>query len=156
TDNKGWPQAWNHTIVGQSILKGSPFEGMMRGKPVDPMSVEGVADTAYAIPAMKVSLETPTPEIPTLWWRSVGHTHTAFVMETLIDELAHRAKADPLKFRRKLLTGKTRHLAVLDLLAKFSPWGKAAKKGRAYGLAVHESFNSVVGHVVEVSMDGNK
>jgi isoquinoline 1-oxidoreductase beta subunit len=156
TDAHGMPEAWHHTIVGQSILKGTAFEGMMRGSPVDPVAVEGVHESAYHIPGIHIDLELPTLDVPSLWWRSVGNTHTAYVMETLIDELAVNAKIDALKYRRQLLTGKARHMAVLDLLAKHSPWGKPAMRGHAYGLAVHESFNSVVGHVVEVSIQDGK
>lgn len=152
TDKHGYPEAWHHTMVGQSIMKASFFEAMMAGKPVDPVVVEGVAESRYKIPHFHIDLEMPSLDIPSLWWRSVGHSHTAFVMETLIDELAEKAKIDPLKFRRKLLEGNPRHLAVIDLLTKKVPWTKKLAKGHALGVAVHESFNSVVGHVTEVSI----
>ena len=155
TDKKGFPEAWHHTIVGQSIMKASFFEAMMAGKPVDPVVVEGVAESRYKIPQMHIDLEMPSLDIPSLWWRSVGHSHTAFVMETLIDELSAKAKMAPLKYRRALLQGSPRHLAVLDLLEK-APWGKKLPKGHALGMAIHESFNSVVGHVVQVSLQSGR
>jgi isoquinoline 1-oxidoreductase beta subunit len=93
-----------------------------------------------------------------LWWRSVGHTHTAFVMETLIDELAVAAKQDPIAYRLALLDSKhARHRAALSLVRDRSGWGKTpVPKGRARGVAVHESFGSVCAHVVEVSVENNQ
>jgi isoquinoline 1-oxidoreductase beta subunit len=94
--------------------------------------------------------------VPVLWWRSVGHTHTAFVMETLIDELAAAAKQDPIAFRLALLDAKhTRHRAVLTSVRERSGWGKPLPKGRARGVAVHESFGSVCAHVAEVGIENN-
>jgi isoquinoline 1-oxidoreductase beta subunit len=91
--------------------------------------------------------------IPVLWWRSVGHSHSAFVMESLIDELAHSAKKDPLDYRRALLKGHPRHLAALNLAAEKAEWGKPLPKGVSRGIAVHESFGSFVAQVAEVSVD---
>jgi isoquinoline 1-oxidoreductase beta subunit len=144
---------WKHKISGQSVVGGSPLEKMMVKDGVENVVVEGVANTPYEIPNFLCDLRRPTPNMTTLWWRSVGHSHTAFVTETLIDEIAHETKQDALKMREKLLKNSPRHLSVLNLLAKKSPWGKPAPKGHAYGLAVHESFKSVVGHVVEVSVE---
>ena len=90
--------------------------------------------------------------MPVLWWRSVGHTHTAFVMETFVDALAHEAKQDPLEYRRKLLKDHPRHLGVLNLAAKKAGWGEPLPEGRFRGLAVHESFESYVAEVAEVSV----
>jgi isoquinoline 1-oxidoreductase beta subunit len=92
----GMPTAWRHVIVGQSLLMGTPFEAFAVKNGVDQTAVEGVSDTPYDIPNFHVSAHHPTVNVPVLWWRSVGHTHTAFVMETLIDELANRAKMDPI------------------------------------------------------------
>ncbi|MGZ3723984.1 MAG: molybdopterin cofactor-binding domain-containing protein, partial [Bdellovibrionales bacterium] len=156
TSANGNPENWQHTIVGQSIFRGGFFEGMMAGKTADPVMIEGVADSPYKIPNFHVAVEMPTYNIPTLWWRSVGHSHTAYVMETLIDELAARAKVDALAFRKRLLKNSPKHIAVLNLLAKKSPWGKRMPKGHALGMAIHESFNSVVAHVAQVSIEGGK
>jgi isoquinoline 1-oxidoreductase subunit beta len=151
TAKNGVPKAWHHTIVSQSIMAGGVMEGMLAGG-ADPVVTEGVTNSKYDVPKMQIDLQMPRLDIPTLWFRSVGHTHTAFVMETLMDELALRGGKDSLDFRRGLLKASPRHLAVIDLLQKKSPWGKKAPQGRAYGVAVHESFNTVVGQVVEVSM----
>ena len=121
---------------------------------IDPTSTEGVADTHYAIPNMDVQLHTVKTGVPVLWWRSVGHSHTAFVMETMMDELAAAAGKDPVQFRREMLSGNQRMLRVLDLAASKSNWGSALPAGRARGIAVHESFGSVCAHVAEVSLQG--
>ncbi len=156
TDAKGMPVAWQHTIVGQSIIKGTPFEKSMMKDGVDATTTEGVVDTPYRLPNLRVGVHHPEVNVPVLWWRSVGNTHTAFVMETLIDELAAAAKQDPIAYRLALLDAKhTRHRAVLNLVRDKSGWGGPLPKGRARGVAVHESFGSVVSHVVEVSVDGN-
>jgi len=151
----GLPEAWQHTLVGQSILAGTPFEAMMVKDGIDPTSTEGVADSPYlaAVPHHLVSLHNPSTGVPVLWWRSVGHSHSAFVMESLIDELAHAAGADPVAYRRRLLNNHPRHLAVLDLAADRAGWGLALPPGHALGVAVHESFGSYVAQVAEVSVD---
>jgi len=89
-----------------------------------------------------------------LWWRSVGSTHTAFVMETLIDEIARKTRQDPVAYRLKLIGEQhPRHRAALQLAVDKSGYGKKKlAAGRAWGVAVHESFNSVVAYVVEASV----
>ncbi len=155
-DGEGKLVAWNHTIVGPSIVGGTPFEAMMVKDGVDPTSTEGVADTPYDLPNMNVMLHTVNPGVPVLWWRSVGNSHTAFVMETMIDELAAAASQDPVAYRRALL-GKHPNVArVLDLAASKAGWGSALPKGRARGIAVHESFGSICAQVAEVSLAGNE
>ncbi|HRE14124.1 MAG TPA: molybdopterin-dependent oxidoreductase, partial [Usitatibacteraceae bacterium] len=153
-DAKGAIAGWTHAIVSQSIIAGTPFEPYLVKDGVDHTSVEGTADTPYDIPNLAVSLHTPKNAVPVLWWRSVGHTHTAFVMETMVDELAQAAGQDPLAFRRTLLAKKPRHLAVLDLAAAKAGWGKPLAKGRGRGIAIHESFGSVCAQVAEVSIEG--
>jgi isoquinoline 1-oxidoreductase subunit beta len=154
-DDKGRPFAWKHTIVGQSILAGTPFEQFMVKNGVDNVSVEGVVDSAYleAVPARLVTLHSPRLEVPVLWWRSVGNTHTAFAMESMIDELAWTAGRDPLEYRSALLAEKPRHLRALKVAAEKAGWGKAPPKGRARGLAMHESFGSIIAEAAEVSLD---
>ncbi|SFN19760.1 xanthine dehydrogenase family protein molybdopterin-binding subunit [Dokdonella immobilis] len=154
----GKPSAWSHTIVGQSIIAGTPFAPVMIKDGIDATSVEGAADSPYlaAIPAHRVDLHTPTSPIPVLWWRSVGHSHTGFVVESFIDELAHAARTDPLEFRRKLLPADSRNLRALELAAREFGWGKPLPKGHAAGLAVHESFASHVAQVAEVSVEDGK
>ena len=156
TDAKGMPSAWHHTIVGQSIVKGTAFEKAMVKDGIDNTNTEGVVDTPYRLPNMQVGVHYPDVNVPVLWWRSVGHTHTAFVMETLIDELAVAARQDPIAYRLALLDARhTRHRAVLALVRDKSGWARPPARGRARGVALHESFGSVVAHVVEVSLDGN-
>ena len=152
-DKKGALLGWKHRIVGQSIMKGSPFESFGIKNGIDDTVVEGVTQSAYTLPALSCELSMPSPNVTTLWWRSVGNTHTAYVMETMMDEIAHESKKDPFELRKHMLHKSPRHLAVLDLLEKNSTWRKSLPKGRAWGLAIHESFNSVVGHVAEVSFD---
>jgi isoquinoline 1-oxidoreductase beta subunit len=151
-DEKGKVLAWNHTIVGQSIMKGTPFEEFMVKNGVDSTMTEGMREP-YDLP-MKLSVHTAVQNVPVLWWRSVGSTHTAFVMETLIDELAQAAKTDPVAYRKKLLgDSHPRHLAALELAVAKSGYGKVTlPAGRAWGVAMHESFDSVVAYVVEASV----
>ena len=153
-DAKGHPVAWKHTIVGQSILTGTPFEGMIKNG-IDEASVEGVVDSAYLEPiaAKKVTLHSPRTPVPVLWWRSVGNTHSAFAMESMVDELAHAAGRDPLAFRLALLAGKSRHLKLLQLVAEKGGWGTKPAAGVGRGLAVHESFGSIVAQLAEVRVD---
>jgi isoquinoline 1-oxidoreductase subunit beta len=152
-DDKGKVLGWKHTIVGQSILMGTPFEQYMVKNGVDSASTEGVADTPYDLP-LALEVHHPKVNVPVLWWRSVGHTHTAFVMETLVDEVARSTGQDPVAYRRSLLDAKhKRHLAALDLAVQKSGYGKKAlPAGRAFGVAVHESFGTVVAYVVEASL----
>jgi isoquinoline 1-oxidoreductase beta subunit len=147
--------AWRQRIVSQSIMAGSPFAGMIKNG-IDPTAVEGASDSPYvmAIPHYRVELHTVDPGVPVLWWRSVGNSHTAFAVESFVDELAHAAKRDPLEFRRALLAKAPRVRAVLELAAEKAGWGSPLPAGRARGLAVHESFGSIVAHVAEVSVEG--
>jgi isoquinoline 1-oxidoreductase beta subunit len=107
----------------------------------------------YTIPNVLVSLHTTKVPVPTLWWRSVGHSHTAFVIESFLDEMAAATGQDPLALRRKLLGKHPRHLAALELAAARAGWGTPVPAGRARGLAVHHSFHSYVATVVEVSLE---
>jgi isoquinoline 1-oxidoreductase beta subunit len=154
----GKPVAWSHTIVGQSIIAGTSFAPMMIKDGVDVTSVEGAADSPYldAIPTHRVDLHSPTSPVTVLWWRSVGHSHTAFVVESFIDELAHAAKQDPLEYRRALLPKDSRERRALDLAADKFGWGKPLPQGRAAGLAVHQSFGSYVAQIAEVSVEDGK
>jgi isoquinoline 1-oxidoreductase beta subunit len=154
----GRPSAWDHTLVGQSVLAGSPFSSMIPANGVDPTSVEGVADSPYleAIPNHRVQLCDYRSPVPVLWWRSVGHSHTAFVVESVIDELAKASGVDSVEYRRRLLANHPRHLGVLNLAAEKSGWGDPLPAGRARGIAVHESFKSFVAQVAEVSVEDGK
>jgi isoquinoline 1-oxidoreductase beta subunit len=154
----GLPAAWRHVIVGQSITAGTPFADFTTKNGVDSTMTEGTVDTAYAIPNFHVSVHHTKVNVPVLWWRSVGHTHSAFVMETLIDELAERARMDPFAYRRKLLkrdAKKTR--SVLDLLDQASAgWRNKLPRGHALGVSCHESFGTGVGCAVDVSLENKR
>jgi isoquinoline 1-oxidoreductase subunit beta len=150
-DAQGKLIAWRHTIVGQSILAGTAFESMMVKDGVDATSVEGAATLPYAIPNLAVDLHSPKIGVPVQWWRSVGSTHTAFATECFLDEIARATKRDPLQLRRALLVKHPRHKAVLELAAHKAGWGKPLAKGRSRGIAVHESFNTFVAQVAEIS-----
>ena len=150
-DAAGKPVAWKHTIVGQSVVEDTPFAGAIKNG-VDETSVEGAANMAYEVPNAAVDLHSPRSPVPVLWWRSVGHTHTGFVVESFIDELAHAAGKDPYAYRRELLAGKARHLGVLELAAQKAGWGTPLPAGRARGIAVHASFGSFCAQVGEVSI----
>jgi isoquinoline 1-oxidoreductase beta subunit len=149
--------SWDHHVVGQSVIGGSVFEPMMVKKGLESTVTEGVSETRYDFPhfrCQQTRMETP---MTTLWWRSVGHTHTAFAMETLVDEVAEKSGIDPFQYRQNLLHKSPRHMAVLELLKKNTHWGtKKAPKGRAWGVAIHEAFDTVVGQVAEVSLEKGK
>ena len=129
-DAEGRLIALDDHIVGQSIMGGSPFAAMIKDG-VDPTSVEGASNLPYAIPNVRIGLTTTELKIPVLWWRSVGSTHTAYVVETLIDELAAAAGRDPVEFRLSMLDKHPRHAAVLRLAAEKAGWGEKLA-GRAF------------------------
>lgn len=143
--------AWENHIVGQSIVQGTPFEGLIQNG-VDGTSVEGASNIPYGIPNISVGLTTTDVKIPVLWWRAVGSTHTAYAVESFLDEVAAEVGKDPYAFRMELLKDHPREAAVLKLAAEKAGWGSAPAAGRFRGLAVHESFGSVVAHVAEVSI----
>ena len=136
---------WQHTVVSKSI--------MAVENSVDASSVEGIVDTPYAIADLTVDVHNTKSAVPVLWWRSVGHSHTAYVMETTIDELAHLAGQDPVSFRLGLLAQQPRDAAVLRLAAESAGWSRPMPKGRGRGVAFHHSFNTSVAMVAEVLVD---
>jgi isoquinoline 1-oxidoreductase subunit beta len=152
-DAQGKVAVWDHAIVGQSILKGSPFESFYIKNGVDGTMTEGVAENDYGVP-MRLRVTHPELNVPVLWWRSVGHTHTGFVMETMVDEVARAAGQDPVAWRLANLDAAkhARHIAALKLAVEQSGYGKPLPTGHAWGVAVHESFGSVVAYVVDVSV----
>jgi isoquinoline 1-oxidoreductase beta subunit len=154
-DADGMPIAWKHAMVGQSIMADTLLEATMVKDGIDKTSVEGVADSPYIedLANHQVDLHSPKTGISVLWLRSVGHTHTGFVMESLIDELADAAGKDPVEYRRTLLKNHPRHLGVLNLAVEKANWKAPLPDGHALGVAVHESFGSYVAHVAEVSQD---
>ena len=120
---------------------------------VDPTQIEGAADPGYTFPNHRVELYPRDPGIPLAFWRSVGHSFNAFVMESFIDELAAAAGKDPLEFRRAMLKDSPRHRAVMEQVAEKAGWGKPLPKGVFRGIAQHFSFNSYAAAVAEVSVE---
>jgi isoquinoline 1-oxidoreductase beta subunit len=155
-DAQGKVASWDHAIVGQSIVAGTAMEPMMVRNGIDPTSVEGVSPTSYDLPMLRGQLHSPALAVRPLWWRSVGNTHTAYVMETMMDELARAAGQDPLAFRLALLQKNERATRTLKLAAEKAGWGAAMAPGVAQGLALHESFDSAVAQVAEVSLKDGK
>jgi len=155
-DKQGNIVAWHQRIVGQSIMAGTVMEGGMVKNGIDATSVEGAATLPYAISNFGVELHSPKMGVPVQWWRSVGSTHTAFSTETFLDELAAAGGKDPYQLRRALLAKHPRHRGVLELAAQKAGWDKplaqttGARRGR--GIAVHESFNTFVAQVAEVTV----
>ncbi|MEL6195725.1 MAG: xanthine dehydrogenase family protein molybdopterin-binding subunit [Myxococcota bacterium] len=151
-DGDGELVAWDQTIVAQSVVRGSPFEGLIQNG-IDPTMVEGAQELYYETPNLRVSAHEMRSGVPVLWWRSVGHTHTAFAVETMVDELLERASKDPVEGRLKWLGKKhVREAAVLKRAAELAGWGKKPPEGRAFGVAVHKSFGTYVAYIAEVSM----
>ncbi|MDU9050777.1 MAG: xanthine dehydrogenase family protein molybdopterin-binding subunit [Candidatus Electrothrix sp. Rat3] len=157
-DKDGMPKVWHHRLVGQSIMSGTPLAAAIQGG-VDPTSVEGANNQPYQIPNQLVELHSPELPVPIQWWRSVGSTHTAYTVETFIDELAAKAGKDPVEYRLALLKEHPRHSAVLKLAAEKAGWGNVPasstgdgkQKGR--GVAVHKSFKSYVAMVADVTVE---
>jgi isoquinoline 1-oxidoreductase beta subunit len=153
TDAEGYPSVWRHRVVTQSIQKGMP------GAPkFDDTTVEGVKGSPYlkATPVVDAAVYMPDLKVPIQWWRSVGATHTAMVMEHTIDQLAGKAGKDPVEYRRALYAkagdSAARHLAVLNLAVEKSGYGAPLESGWARGVAVHECFGTVVAQIAEVSL----
>jgi isoquinoline 1-oxidoreductase beta subunit len=155
-DSKQHIQAWNHRVASKSIVKGTALEGVMVHDGVDHTSVEGIADTLYKLPGMAVGVSDFTTPMPVLWWRSVGHSHTAYVMESLLDMLAHAAKQDPIAYRLSLLDeSDAKHKRFADVMRsvqKLSAW----QPGQKRGFAAHYSFNSYVAVVADVSVNNKQ
>jgi CO/xanthine dehydrogenase Mo-binding subunit len=177
---RGAITGWLHRLVTQSILfsEGGDFAGakLPNGSPralrrlvadsapklfqratlPDQTSAEGASDLPYAIANLRVELTTAETGVPTGSWRSVGHSHTAFVTESFVDELIHAAGLDPYRARRALLARQPRWLAVLDLAAHKAGWGTPLPAGVGRGIAVHASFESVCAQVIEAQVEGNR
>ncbi|EED36900.1 aldehyde oxidase and xanthine dehydrogenase, molybdopterin binding [Luminiphilus syltensis NOR5-1B] len=149
-DENGNIVGWDSHIVSQSLIKGTAFDS---GAEVDNTVVEGASNLPYAIDNLRVGATMPQVGVPVLWWRAVGSTHTAYAVETFIDELAAKAKKDPVDYRLAMLKDHPRHAAVLKLAAEKAGWGEALPEGRYRGVSLHESFKSYVAQVVEISIE---
>jgi len=140
-DKDGKIVGWSQTIVGQSIM----------GKAdLDETSVEGASNLPYTIPNLRVQAHNEQLVVPPLWWRSVGHTHTGFAVETFVDELLQLAGKDPVEGRLALITDE-RFAGVLKRAAEMAKWGSVVPQGRERGVAVVKSFGTYVAQVVELS-----
>jgi len=158
-DPDGGILGWDHRVAGQSIFKGTAFEQMIVRDGVDGSSVEGIADGAYTIPSLHLGLTDARPATTVNWWRSVGHSHTGYVMESMMDLLARAAGADPVEYRLRYLDEAepdgARMAATLRLAAEKAGWGAELPAGRGRGVAAHKSFGSYCAEVCEVSIDGD-
>ena len=142
-DADGQIVGWDQTIVGQSIM----------GKAdLDSTSVEGASDLPYTIPNLRVIAHNTKLEIPPLWWRSVGHTHTGFAVETFVDELLQKVGKDPVEGRLALLSKEPRHMGTLKKVAEMANWGSPVPDGRQRGVAIVKSFDTYVAQIVEISL----
>ena len=145
--------AWSNTIVGQSFMKGSPLEGAMIKDGVDSTSVEGSKEIFYDVPNFRCDVHMTEVGVPTLWWRSVGHTHTGYAVECFMDELLEAAGKDPVGGRLDLMAKHPRAAGVLRAVAELAKWnGPGPVDGRARGVAVVESFDTFVAQIAEVSV----
>ncbi len=148
-DANGWPSAWVHRIASPSILMSKGY-GLRDG--LDAPAIEGAANIPYGFPDLHVTWADPEIPIPLHWWRSVGSSQNAYVTECFFDELCALGGVDPLEARLRMLDSHARHRGVLNVAAEHSGWGTPLPTGRARGIAVHESFGSIVAQVAEVSL----
>jgi isoquinoline 1-oxidoreductase beta subunit len=145
--------AWADSIVGQSILKGTPFESIIKNG-VDPYSVEGARDIPYDVADFRCELHTTEAAVPVLSWRSVGHTHTGYAVECFVDELLQAAGKDPVAGRLEMMSKSPRAAGVLRAVAALARWsGPGPVDKRARGVAVVECFGTCVAQIAEVSID---
>lgn len=154
-DAQGLPVALRIASAGDAITP----RWLERGLPAfagpvdlpDKTASEGLFDLPYQVPHQRIAHAATHSGVPVGYWRSVGHSHNAFFSESFIDELAFEARQDPVAYRLALLRDKPRHQAVLRLAAERAGWDRPPPPGRARGVALHESFGSIVAEVVEVS-----
>ncbi|MDR6874579.1 isoquinoline 1-oxidoreductase beta subunit [Bosea sp. BE125] len=145
--------AWTDSIVGQSFFLGTPFEAMVVKNGIDSTMIEGANELPYEIADFACEVHTAKVGVPTLWWRSVGHTHTAYAVECFVDELLQAAGLDPVAGRLAMMGKEPRAMGVLKAVAELAKWnGPNTVEGRARGVAVVESFGSFVAQIAEVSL----
>jgi len=149
-DASGLPVAWEMLTAVDSIE--TSLFGYRPAAGYEPQAVEGLTDTGYAIPNLRVGCALQHNPAPVMFWRSVGYSQNAFAVESFIDEMAHSVGADPLAFRRRLLAHRPDYLRVLDVLAARGNWGKPLPPGHGRGLAVSESHDTIVGEIAEVAV----
>jgi len=148
--------AWADRIVGQSIVKGTPYESMIIKNGIDPLSVEGARDIPYDIADFRCELHTTESAVPVLSWRSVGHTHSSYAVECFVDELLQAAGKDPVAGRLDMMGKSPRAAGALRAVATLAGWsGPGPLNKRARGVAVVESFGTYVAQIAEVSADNS-
>jgi isoquinoline 1-oxidoreductase subunit beta len=152
----GYPVTWQHTQVAQPANKGSPYgaDSLDAKTGVDVSLFEGAMELPYRCPNVRVDAHEMQEVVPVQWWRSVGHSVSAFAVESFVDECAHAAGKDPLAYRLALLdpAKSAKHVAALKLAAKRAGWGSKLPPGFARGVAVHETYDTVVAEIAEVSL----
>ena len=171
-DDAGNIIAWQHRIVGQSIFPWEPING------VDFVSVDGAANTPYDIPNILVDLHTTENGVPINTLRGTAATHTAYSVETVLDDIARETGRDPLALRQTLLARDPnqkaidvlsiadadrattfaqppRQLRTLEMAAERAGWGTPMPAGRSRGLAVHYGFLSSAAIVAEVTANAD-
>lgn len=150
----GLPSAFHYVTASKPVLANTTL-GKFAVAPngLDPSTMEGIHDMPYAMPNLRIEIHNTNEAITNLWWRSVGHSINGFILNSAIDELAALADQDPYEYRRRLLADKPRHLAVLERVAIESNWEAPLTKGRYRGIALHESFGSIVAQVAEISLE---
>lgn len=179
-DENGMPTAWDHQIVAPNIMDWYVWDAspamfpwspkfmystlgkvglLTAGTPITPADIsayEGADDIPYTFPSIEVRHTKADAGIPVSYWRSVGHSHTAFAIESMISELAEKAGIDEFIFRQKFLSNSPRTLGVLEKVAKLGRWGRTTEANVHQGIAVHKSFGSYVAELVELKIENNE
>jgi isoquinoline 1-oxidoreductase beta subunit len=158
-DEQKLPRHWAHSVVGASISKGTAFESAFMVDGLDTLSTEGLRHTKYAVDNVEFTLHTPKHPLEVLWWRSEADSHTGPAVEAIMNRLAREASVDPIAYRRQLLAGNKdafRIVGVLDALEDAADWHTAPPPDVFRGVAVHPSFGSVAGYVVELKKTGTQ
>lgn len=154
-DADGNLTAWDNVIATQSILMGTPMEGFLQGSDLDPTTVEGSRDMPYAWPANRLVWQRMESPVPVLWWRSVGHTHTAYATETFLDDVLDAGGKDFVQGRLDLMKDdRARDRAVLERVADMANWSGPGAGDTRLGVALHPSFGSHVAQIAEVRDEG--
>ena len=148
----GMPMAFDARIAVGSIHRSSG-NPKTAANGIEPQAIEGIANTNYPIPNLRVGCVLKNTHIQVGFWRSVGSSQNAFFMESYVDELAHAAGQDPYKYRRALLAHRPDFIGVLDKIAEKGDWGKPLGAGRGRGIAIHECYGTIIGQVAEVTVD---
>jgi len=154
-DDDGKLQGWEHRIAGASVI--ASFVGALPPNGVDADAVEVAIEPVYQLPHLKVRYIREDPKtIPVSWWRGVGPLRSTYALESFVDELAHRAKADPVAYREQLIATQPRALAVLKRAAEAADWHTPLPAGQGRGIAVSAVFGSFIATVVELEMQGER